>query len=264
MIAIALTQHGLRTMKRALAPSFPACGSAHLSEALAAGLGFRTQASLLARIKEAGEADPDHILFDEEAFASKLNQLTGASVAATKAITDQFARQHHQPNNGIFRTRSTRWDTVKYQSKRDRGWRNLLVAGINAGIAQRLFTIRPGDNRWQSASGRDERGLGLTHVYNFTIGGIPAIASVSDAGWDELSIHVALWPTADADRWIRCSNAGLTAGEACAISWLERQKGVWLQVSTGKFFACRAKRLDTVAALEVSPSCFGDRGKFYL
>lgn len=264
MTAIALTQHGLRTMKRALAPSFPACGSSHLSEALAAGLGFRTQASLLARITETSETDPDHILLNEEAFACRLNQLTGTSVTDTKIITGRFARQHHQPENGIFRTKSSRWDTVRYRSKRDRGWRNLLVAAINASIAQRLFTIRPGDNRWPGAVGSDERNFGPTHVYRFTIGDIPAIASVSDAGWDELSIHVALWPTADADRWVRCSDAGLMAGEACATSWLERQKGVWLQVATDKFFACRKKRLDIVAALEVPPICFGDRGSFYL
>lgn len=264
MTAIALTQHGLRTMKRALAPSFPACGSSHLSEALAAGLGFRTQASLLARIRETSETDPDHILLNEEAFACRLNRLTGTSITDTKIITGRFARQHHQPDDGIFRTRSSRWDTVKYRSKRDRGWRNLLVAAVNAGITQRLFTIRPGDNRWPGAVEFDEMGFGPSHVYRFTIGDIPAIASVSDVGWNELSIHVALWPTVDADHWIGCSNAGLMAGEACATSWLERQKGVWLQVATDKFFVCRTKRLDTVATLEVPPICFGDRGGFFL
>ncbi|WP_438346824.1 hypothetical protein [Methylorubrum populi] len=262
MTAIALTQHSLRTTKRVLAPNFPDCGSSHLSEALAAGLGFRTQASLLARIKETGEIDPDYALLNEEAFASRLNALTGTSIGDIKVVTDEFARQHHEPGSGIFRTRSARWDAVKYQSKRDRGWRNLLVAGINAGIAQRLFTILPGDNRWPGADAHGGRGIGRTYVYHFAIENIPAIASVSDAGWDELSIHVALWPTSDADRWIRCTNAGLMAGEACATSWLERRSGAWLQVATDRFFVCRKKRLDIVAALEVSPICFGERGSF--
>ena len=264
MTAIALTQHGLRTVKRALAPSFPSCGSAHLSEALAAGFGFRTQAALLERIKTSSEADPDHVLLDEEAFAARLHELAGAPVMHTRIITNQFARQHHHPDDGVCKTRSALWDTVKYRSRRDRGWRNLLVAAINAGITQRLFTIRPGDNRWPGAGGHDARGIGTTCVYRFEIRDILAIASVSDAGWDELSIHVALWPTADADRWIRCSNPGFLAGEACATSWLERQKGAWLQVASDKYFTCRGKRLDTVAALDVPPMAFGDRGSFCL
>ena len=35
-----------------------------------------------------------------------------------------------------------------------------------------------------------------------------AIAWVGDAGFDELSIHVALWPTPDGERWVRVANAG--------------------------------------------------------
>ena len=47
------------------------------------------------------------------------------------------------------------------------------------------------------AEQRDARRHRLPRL-SVTLGDIPAIVSVADAGYDELLIHVALWPTADA------------------------------------------------------------------
>lgn len=70
-----LTQPNIDAAKAALRASMPAIGSAHLTEALAAGLGFNTNASLRAAIaREAGkppalaDAEPDH-------FTSRLADL---------------------------------------------------------------------------------------------------------------------------------------------------------------------------------------------
>src|SRR5438128_233395 len=98
---------------------------------------------------------------------------------------------------------------MPYDTPRKSAWRNLMVAAINAGIEQQLFTIRPGDNRWRSA-GHDPE----PPVYRFVTDGIPAIASVCDIGWDELSIYTSFWPTADADKWISYAGAGFAVGEA--------------------------------------------------
>jgi hypothetical protein len=48
---------------------------------------------------------------------------------------------------------------------------------------------------------------------------------VHDAGFDELSIHVAVNPK---DDWVKASNAGFNAGDLFASTWLEREKGAWI------------------------------------
>ena len=135
-----------------------------------------------------------------------------------------------------------------------------MVAAINAGIAQGLFSIRPGDNRWPAGENQDRR---EAFSFNFSIGNIPAVASVQDAGFDELSIHAALWPTEDGLRVVKSLNAYFRAGEAFATGWLERREGAWLQVSSSSpEFTCRKHRLAEVAALNVSPRGYADRGSF--
>lgn len=263
MAAIALTQYSLQNTKRALISKFPNLGSAHLSEALAAACGHKTHAALLDRMQAGNPDDPDYVLLDEEAFFKRLGNLT----RGTQAVRSMFPDLEGLPltlEQGFIKTASSRQRKIRFVSQRDRAWRNLMVAAVNAGIDQRLFTVRPGDNRWAGAKAKGFTGRGETHVYRFIVGGIPAIASVSDAGWDELSIHAALWPTPDADRWIVCANAGFLAGEANATSWLERMKGAWLQVARDRFLACRKHRLGTVAALDLRPNGYADRGSFCL
>lgn len=80
------------------------------------------------------------------------------------------------------------WD-IEYKSSRDMAWRNLIVLTINAGIEQKLFSLRPDDNRWPGADKRE------SWLYDFLLpNGLPAKGCVSDAGWGELSIHAAVNP----------------------------------------------------------------------
>jgi hypothetical protein len=127
-----------------------------------------------------------------------------------------------------------------------------MVAGINAGLQQNLFTLTPG-------TGPDRK-----TIYDFTINNIPAIAAVRDCGWDELTFHVALWPAAKGRRWIKAGNAGFLAGELFAYGWLERRNGAWLQFNGHPMLSCRKHRCAIAAALAVPAEGFADHGKFMM
>ena len=135
-------------------------------------------------------------------------------------------------------------------STRKKAWRNVMVAAINAGLDQKVFDLDAGPE-------------GVVQ-FRFEIEGVPAVAHVSNAGWDELSISVALWPTAEGERWVSCSNAGFLAGDCFAHGWLERRKGQWLQTPGRPEFQCRDARKATVEALAVKPNGYADHGRFMM
>ena len=154
-----------------------------------------------------------------------------------------------------------------YRALRAKAWRNAMVAAINAGLEQGHFGLKPGENLWPGAGDveRERSGPGGA-IYRFAFaGGVPAIAWVGDAGFDELSVHVALWPTPEAERWIVCNNADRLAGEVFATSWLERRQAPYLQEATNLFFA-RRDRITMVASAGVDPHRAGyrDRGRVIL
>lgn len=133
-----------------------------------------------------------------------------------------------------------------------------MIAAVNAGLELTLFSLRPGNNRWDTPPG--ERGV----VFEFTFGnGVPALAYVGDGGFDELSVHVALWPASDGRRWVRTVNPHFLAGDVFASGWVERRNGAWLQSSTRQF-RCRRDRLALVAGETVEPKGYGDRGAVIL
>ncbi len=267
MASVSLTDDGLRAVKRALVSRFPDDKSSHLTEALAAACGFRTHASLLAAVRDTDPEDPNFVLLDEAAFLARRADLRGEPCAPDDEhlLFDWLGLEH---GTHVLKTTSTRYHEVDYsKSSRRRAWRNAMVAGINEGLARRLFSLRAGDNRWPGAD-REPHEQKKAHVYRFAIGDIPAIASLADAGWDEISVHVALWPTNDAEYWIPAGNAGFHAGELFASGWLERRNGAWLQVSSDSnnawSFRCRKHRLAEAAALELRPAGYADRGNFAL
>ncbi|MBN8840936.1 hypothetical protein F9288_05915 [Sphingomonas sp. CL5.1] len=267
MAAIPLTESAVRTLKRGLIARFPGDKSSHLSEALAAALRFNTNMSLVDAVRRTDVDDPDILLLDEAGFLERLQTVARRPLTSSdRALI--FDNLRIADDGQLIRTRSVGFTKVRYdRSKRRLAWRNLMVHAINAGIAQRLFTVRPGDNRWPGAR-KDRFDENIAATFRFEIDGMPAVGSVHDAGYDELSVHVALWPTKDAEYWVPAVGAGKLAGEAFAMGWLERRDGAWLQVLRDSrlrdSFRCKNSHLDRLAQLEVEPLGYADRGSFKL
>ncbi|MBN8986669.1 MAG: hypothetical protein J0H42_00380 [Rhizobiales bacterium] len=252
MVALNLNFNTLSDVKSALRKALPTFRSAHISEALAAALGFRCNAALrehVAQIEQ--EGFPQLVLLNGSSFRQRLAELGGsAATSVDESIFDALDA------NGkvLIATQPRTSASIAYASARAQGWRNMLVTAVNAGVAQKLFSLMPGDNRWPMP--RDEG-----YVYEFAFDDdIEAIGYVNDAGWDELSIHVALRPTGEGRRFVRTVNAGFYAGEAYATGWLERRNGAWLQ-SSPESLRCRKNLLSRIASATAIPNGFGDRGK---
>lgn len=75
MAALLLTLENVEFVKEHLRGALPAAKSAHLTEALAFGLGFRTHAALLAAIKAAPTARPLLGVIDDTRIATRLVEL---------------------------------------------------------------------------------------------------------------------------------------------------------------------------------------------
>ena len=245
MAAVSLTEPSLAAVKKALIRDKPDVRSSHLTEALAAALRRRTHASLVSELPGYQNNPPIEILNDE-LFDSRLQKLgyPPDTEFSFELLSDA----------GLISTLDPRgWD-IEYKSNRKRAWRSLVVSAANAALSQKLFTLRPNDNRWPNAKNEG-------YLFDFTMpNSLPARGYVEDAGFAELSIHVAVNPKGD---WVRASNAGLSAGDAFAAGWLERERGAWLQSAT-TLFNCRRTLLKSLASITVEPYGYGDRGRVIL
>ena len=136
-------------------------------------------------------------------------------------------------------------------------WRNVMIAAINAGLDQKQFGLDPDDNRWTGDRG----------VYHLAISGMPAIASVGDAGFGELAIKVAVKPRSDAEEFIKPftgPDEPFRAGEAFASGWLERRKGKWLQTSSRPLCYFRRELLPILGASEIPANGYLPEGRVML
>lgn len=241
MAAIALTQPSLVAVKKSLTDEFDEVKSSHLSEALAASLGFRTHASLLAALPPGPPNDAPFVLLDSERLVNRLQEL-----GYPPDLEFDFETLM-RPVPEVMSTMHLSSYDIDYAGERKKAWRNLMVCAINAALEQRLFTLRAGDNRF-----------GDGQLFDFILpGGLPARGWVGDAGFDELSVHAAVHPKGD---WVRAANARFEAGEAWGQTWLERRTGFWMQ-SSSKLFACRHSLIPALAGLQVAPKGYGDRGR---
>lgn len=265
MSAIILSADNILTLKRTLRPFYEEVGSAHLTEAIASALGFRTHAALIARIGTMDPKDPEIEVLDDEAFFHRLGSF-GYDIQDDRRKMGAFdwLPTDLQDRGILVNTTAPSTFEIEYKSLRQKAWRNVLVSALNAGIEQRLFTVRPGDNRWPGWEPDREKRMrqhdrsGVT--FSFVFGdGVPALAYVGDAGWDELRVNVILWPTDQGKNWVEVANTGFHAGDVIAGGWLERRDGAWLQHST-RGLRCRKHRLEAVASVSVRPKGFGDRG----
>jgi hypothetical protein len=100
--------------------------------------------------------------------------------------------------------------------------------------------------------------------YSLTLAGIPAVAAIEDIGHDEVSVHVALWPTPRGRAMVHAYNAGFEAGDVFATGWLERHTGKYLQTPPRCSIHCRKGLVDKVARIQIEPNGYADHGRFML
>lgn len=75
MALLALTQDNIDFIKRGLKPGYPSVKSSHLSEAIAAGCGFRSNIALVTSLRAADPRRPDLVEVDAGRFTARLTEL---------------------------------------------------------------------------------------------------------------------------------------------------------------------------------------------
>jgi hypothetical protein len=244
-----VSEAALRNLKQRAQRRVSGVASSHLSECVAAALGFKTHAALRAAL--AGRATVRVQKPNNTLLAERLRQLGYTNVSNDIRLLPELDRSYSPFRTYPLRRRSSvRWTA----------WRNLLVAAVNAGLEQRLFGLSPGEDWWPGADPQGNRGV--RHIYRFVFDGdVSAVASVGAISGDELSIHVVLnprTPEVEPDR----SN-GIKDGDAFARCWLERRLGAWIQ-DGGEDFTCKRAVKSRVAGAAVEPAGYSDQGSFIM
>jgi hypothetical protein len=249
MASIPLSESALVSLKKTLRTEYPDIKSSHLTEAIAAALGRKSHAALLADLSKQQNSPCYDLLIDED-FDSRLQEF---GYPADPEFSFEWL---DKSVSEIISTVPPSALDIEYRTERERAWRNLMVCAINEGLRLKLFTLHPDNYNWAPQEDNHHQRDGRT--FDFVLpNGLPARGYVGDAGFGELSIHAAVNPSGD---WVKAGNAGFLAGDAFAAGWLERQDGAWLQSATTQF-NCRKPLLNSLANIEVRPRGFGDRGR---
>lgn len=238
MAAISLCDSSIADLKKALRNDLLDVKSSHICEALAASMGFRTYASLRASMVGSDEDRP-FMLLDSKRFTERLVEF---GYPEDPEFDFEFLA-------GVVSTTPSSAYEIDYKSDRSKAWRNLMVCAVNAALDQKLFTLRPGDNRFSKNSPYER-------LFEFTLpNGLRAKGAVSDAGFDEVAVHAAVNPKGQ----YVSAQAGFDCGDAVGMTWVERERGAWMQTSQ-TMFSCRRALVHQLASLSVSPQGYGDRG----
>ena len=138
--------------------------------------------------------------------------------------------------------------------KRQKAWRNMMVAAINSGIAMGNINLEsPDEERARIQSKEQSQSV----KWRFELDGIPMLAGASETGYGEIRVTVAAWPNEQAEQSIHSvlSRDKLLdwIGDAYAQGWLECQEGKYLQPSYRPELSCRPGRLNAITDLNVEP-----------
>ncbi|EJV1370989.1 hypothetical protein RXE43_000629 [Pseudomonas aeruginosa] len=243
-----VSEAAVRNLKQRAERRVSGVRSAHMSEVVAAALGFRTHAALRAALH--GRATTEASKPSNARAVQRLRQL-GYNPPDDLHLLPELDRSYSP-----FKTYPLR----KQRGVRWTGWRNLMVAAINAGLEQRLFGLSPGEDWWSGADPKNNGGA--RGLYRFTYDGdLPATAAVTAISGDELSIHVLLDPRNAQIEADYCG--GIEDGAAFAHGWLERRLGAWIQ-DGGEDFSCKRAVQARVAAVMIEPHGYADQGSFIL
>ncbi len=238
----------VRNLKHSAQHRISGVSSSHLSEALAMALGFKTYAALRAALD--GRATVEVPKPSNARMVQRLKEL-GYNAPQHLRLVPEFEHSYSPFNNFPLRKqRSSRW----------MGWRNLVVAAINAGLEQRLFGLEPSDNWWPGSDPHSQ--LCERHLYRFGFeDGHAAVATVDAISGDELAINVVLEPRNESIEPDRFN--GLRDGDAFAHAWVERRLGAWIQ-DGGEDFSCKRAVLPWLAQLKIDPLGYSDQGSFIM
>ncbi|AOW13992.1 hypothetical protein LPB72_00555 [Hydrogenophaga crassostreae] len=243
-----VSKAALRNLKHSAQHRVSGVPSAHLSEALASALGFRTYAALRAALD--GRVTVEVPKPSNARMVRRLQEL-GYNAMPDLRLVPEFEHSYSPFRNfPLSKKRSVRW----------MGWRNLMVAAINAGLEQRLFGLEPSDNWWPGGNPHSQ--LCKRHVYRVEIeDGHTAVASVNAISGDELSINVVLDPRHEGIEPDRFN--GLRDGDAHAHAWVERRLGAWVQ-DGGEDFSCKRAVQPWLAQLKIDTKGYSDQGSFFM
>jgi len=251
MVSLYVSRTSLRNLKNDVSAKLPSVGSAHLSEAVAASLGFRTHAALLSAL---GEHSTTALQMpDPGALRRRLVQLGYA--------TDLVARWLGFPSLVARRGEPA----PEYKTERARAWRNAMVAAINAGLEQGAFGLQEHENWWPGAPPSEADRNGTSHRFEFQFAGrMKGSAVVRDIGFGELSIHVVLNPR-EPD-WVDATPLDLSTGDLSAHGWFERSMGAWLQTGSASsaLIKCRRHALAVASKVAIEAKGYSDRGRLFL
>jgi len=149
--------------------------------------------------------------------------------------------------------------------KRQKAWRNMMVAAINSGIEMGHISLASTDEERVRIRSKEQS---QSSEWRFELDGIPMLAGASETGYGEIRVTVAAWPTEQAQQSIHSVVSRYKLldwiGDAYAQGWLERQDGKYLQPSYRPELSCRPERLTTIAALNVEPQGYRDKRPFRL
>lgn len=239
----------VRNLKQSAQRRARGVSSSHLSEALAAALGFKTHAALRAAL--ADHATVEAPKPSNARMVRRLHELGHTSITPSLRLVPEFEHSYTPfRNDPLRKKRSARWWA----------WRNLMVSAINAGLEQGLFGLEPSDNWWPGSSPEHQRCQ--QHVYHFLVDDqLPAVASVDAKVGDELSICVLLNPRKSdvQPEWYH----GLNTADAMAHGWVERRLGAWIQ-DGGEAFHCKRDLKPWLVDLIIAPAGYSDQGSFIL
>lgn len=238
----------IRNLKLGAQRQLSGVASSHLSEGIAAALGFKTNASLRAAL--AGRVTVEVSKPSNRRLVQRLREI-GYGVPDDLRVVPELERSYSPFRSFPLRkTRSPRWIA----------WRNLMVSAVNVGIERKLFGLCPEDNWWPGGHAESQRCERF--AFQFVLGGHhTAVASVNAISGDELSICVIVNPSRpDVHPSSFCD---LSDGDATGTCWVERRLGAWIQ-DGGEDFHCRRKLQPFLSGLQVDPKGYADLGSFFM
>lgn len=263
MSAISLSEPALTSVKRALLPHFPGQRSAHLSEALAAGLGFNTNAALIAFRRDRGDF-PDFALLEEDSLLSRLCELAGGpnNVRTPRRgwLAEAFSDLPARVVRPVAATKGRPIATDRMPRRLLQG--EILAAAVNEGIRLKLFSLVPDDNRWSGVMEHGRRNGGARYPFRF--GPYYGFARATDIGFAELSLHVAV-ASVPLTEWPHEAKSPRAEPHivARAGSWLERDRGHWIMDSSHELYL-RKSHLSQLEQVHIRPAGFAKRGSFIM